>query len=861
MESVFSKCTPCAIGTYKNNDIIGEGCQDCPTTFITEIIGAKSVSDCYIQVCPLGQESIRNICSVCKIGFYKDNELPEHRCTPCPPSFTTLTTESIAISDCNIKKCDLGMENILNVCIPCPIGKYKDNAFVDVECIDCPKTFTTTSTGSISLSNCNIQICQPGYQSIFKICVPCEIGYYKSNNYPNEQCIPCPYNYLTFDIHSTSFSDCNILICDEGLEESDGRCQQCNLGFYKDNKGIGEMCIPCPNNYTTKSTGSVSESDCSLLICNKGEEDILGICTPCEIGYYKDVVIYQYRCLLCPPSYTTEFIGSTDKSNCSIRSCPRGYYYKNKNCVSCPIGTFKNNDNFDTECEICPDSYTTKHTSSENIDDCNQHYCELGLYSVNEICEYCPIATYKNTKIANIGCRPCPKDFTTEGAGSTSLYDCKIRICNSGYQSNNGECEPCSVGFYKDTYSSTNCIQCYDDRLTLYPASTSIADCIIENCDGGYYFDLKTKTCIECGIGYYRDKISTSLKCNKCKEGYITLLEISLSEFDCNIVMCEPGSMRIDEDTCKKCKIGYYQPKKWQTNCIECPFPLTTINQGSTDEDDCIFNCPSGFEQKFEKLECKSCNIGYYRNNNHNLKCLKCPDGYTTMYKESTSLDDCSVPNCGSGEYIQNNKCVKCPIGSFSDTIGQQFLCTPCPRNFTTEFPGSTSQLDCFISQCKNKKHNCGPYHLGNICIDIEGGFMCQCRKGWKKINSQCIHLCDANYCENGGICDRSNIEMPICHCPENYGGPKCSDYNDNSWYKNIIIGAIVIAVGFTVVGGIILLVKYILPQFGKNITPKIEYINPEFASNPYPATNKIGSNSGPFQQRNNPQFQFYDEL
>jgi hypothetical protein len=53
-------------------------------------------------------------------------------------------------------------------------------------------------------------------------------------------------------------------ICNEGHEliQATGECHPCDFGFYKNVTGSHEMCYPCPENYTTRSTGKTSIKDC-----------------------------------------------------------------------------------------------------------------------------------------------------------------------------------------------------------------------------------------------------------------------------------------------------------------------------------------------------------------------------------------------------------------------------------------------------------------------------------------------------------------------------------------------------------------------------------------------------------------------
>ena len=56
---------------------------------------------------------------------------------------------------------------------------------------------------------------------------------------------------------------------------------------------------------------------------------------------------------------------------------------------------------------------------------------------------------------------------------------------------------------------------------------------------------------------------------------------------------CQPGTFRDTDNECYDCDKGYYQDKKWQTECIRCAegsngIFMTTDGQGADDASDCF---------------------------------------------------------------------------------------------------------------------------------------------------------------------------------------------------------------------------------------------------------------------------------
>lgn len=65
------------------------------------------------------------------------------------------------------------------------------------------------------------------------------------------------------------------------------------------------------------------------------------------------------------------------------------------------------------------------------------------------------------------------------------------------------------------------------------------------------------------------------------EEEYTFLLSI--------VVVCEAGEKRIgSNNTCMKCPLGYYQPERGQSDCIQCLTDQTTEQEGRINQADCI---------------------------------------------------------------------------------------------------------------------------------------------------------------------------------------------------------------------------------------------------------------------------------
>ncbi|OAF71501.1 hypothetical protein A3Q56_00717 [Intoshia linei] len=815
-ENLNNVCKACQLGYFKMDTSPFTKCKQCMATFTTLHLGSKFEYECSEKLCFKGFEEISGNCVPCKIGFYKSDELSLKKCIKCKTTFVTKYTASTSNLDCTVQICEAGYESVNNKCQPCKVGEYKDNNNPGEICTICPATFVTVSVASTSITDCIIHKCPVGFEGYNSTCFPCKIGYYKDNENYLEGCTRCTSTFITLGTGSTSIKDCKLLVCDEGYEETNNMCSPCKIGYYKNNKIPSRTCQICPSSFLTPTTGSKKIGQCNVFMCEAGYQEINGLCVFCEMGYYKESNLPNTYCVKCPSFTTTNNIASISKDECNIKICPLGYQVENEKCVSCPIGTFKNNELPNSTCLPCPTNYTTQYTGTVQSKYCNIHLCLNGFEDVENVCVPCKIGFYKDETLSK--CLECPDQLLTEKTGSTSLENCSIRNCFSGHEYMDAKCIPCKIGYYKYLSDTSNCIKCPNNKITEFIASTMIDDCTIELCNQGTYYDKKFDICKNCGIGYYRSITDDPLKCNKCKNGLTTSTTTASLELDCDIINCNKGFKRILSD-CIECERGTYQPNIGQSSCIDCPKNYTTIKTGMTVKSDCIYYCESGYEQIVDALTCQPCKKGTYRNHTIHKECKNCPLNYTTLDLSSVSIKNCNIADCKAGQFItRDNVCEMCPIGTFStnDTVHNE-ICISCPETFTTADVGSISKMDCFSNQCTNKNHNCGSFEDGNICVDTKTGFTCKCRAGWTKKISGCQHLCDTQYCKNSGICDKTVIESPKCICTSPYTGIYCDSIDVSimsDQYKSylriiIIIASVVSAILFLAIVFVLNVIVY----------------------------------------------------
>ncbi|XP_052786069.1 uncharacterized protein LOC128221499 [Mya arenaria] len=159
-------------------------------------------------------------------------------------------------------------------------------------------------------------------------------------------------------------------------------CASCERGFFKDNVGLNKFnpCQECSTGKTTETTGSTSESNCSIHKCGPGEISTENGCVECPIDTYQsmDHPYSSIECQLCQKDgiFETGTIaaGVSNSDECKP-FCSSGYIInaESTGCDPCSRGLYKNNEDsrFSAECNGCPVGTTTEDMASTHRDNCS----------------------------------------------------------------------------------------------------------------------------------------------------------------------------------------------------------------------------------------------------------------------------------------------------------------------------------------------------------------------------------------------------------------------------------------------------------------------------------------------------------
>ena len=321
-------------------------------------------------------------------------------------------------------------------------------------------------------------------------------------------------------------------------------------------------------------------------------------------------------------------------------------------------------------------------------------------------------------------------------------------------------------------------------------------------CPPGTYFDEAKQICTKCAIGFYNPDFAQRA-CTKCPavqdlEGVTKDLGSTKSS-DCK-QKCAAGHF-YDEPTnlCRPCGFGNYQPEEGQFRCELCGVGLTTRTKRATSEAECREDCQDGFQLGITG-ECEQCPVGTYRMQGRDRGCKACPADRTTNRAASKTIEDCNLPICIPGQYLNanDNECQACPVGTFQPN-SQETSCIRCPYDTSTVTVGATNETEC-TNPCKAKDNGEGRCDRNARCLFLKetNDHKCECKFGYEgdgdKGGLGCKSKCDG-FCRNGGSCLINKEGSPYCTCKGSFTGLNCAEKSDFAYIAGGIAGAVLFVI------------------------------------------------------------------
>jgi hypothetical protein len=274
-------------------------------------------------------------------------------------------------------------------------------------------------------------------------------------------------------------------------------------------------------------------------------------------------------------------------------------------------------------------------------------------------------------------CNVCPevqgRVGVTQTEGSTRMSDCKEQ-CTPGhyYDEITSLCLPCGIGKFQPDSGKFSCYMCGVGMTTRIKDAMSREECRPE-CPDGKELDLAGE-CQPCAAGTYRKK-GVHLGCQRCRQGFTTRGQGSVSYSDCSLPICAAGQyLNATVNACTECNPGFYQPEEQQTECRPCPPNTSTKRAGAVSKDECTNRCRVG-EGELELCDRNAICLFHPSNNTHQCECKP---GYFGSGETGDCTDTCE------GRCQNEGACVK-------DKYGVAYC--QCAGSFTGEDCESKSEF------------------------------------------------------------------------------------------------------------------------------------------------------------------------
>jgi len=635
-------------------------------------------------------------------------------------------------------------------------------------------------------------------------------------------------------------------------------CKECPRNFYCPPDPPGDFDVrPCRENSITHGEGKTKPSNC---ICMVGimltEESPVVKCFLCENNtrcsmsdnvtecFGGEIPKYDSSACVCPLGF--------GRNGLVCEECATGTYRDSNmtdHCVSCESGKARTST---TLCEDC-----TPH-SDPSLDH-SECLCRPPRVMEDGECLLCLDGLYYEA--ADPGCRACPAHSAIPPATGTTdaLYDVSLCQCVPGYVRGDPEhCVSCGPGTYEaggacvpcgqDAHSGSAAAsqsQCYCDETRCHRKVWG-ADCIggceappdeCEPCTLGHFKETMSDegnaapNCVMCGAAKFQDETQAS-SCKSCHVTRTHALEGRVSDASCECkpgfqaasgqecAPCDAGAAKssVGNQVCTLCAEGDFSDVSGSLHCKSCgtesPIPGATATHGtgSAHVDECT--CEMGLSLDAASSECAPCPTGSFKDlvgfqactlcgantdlllNRHGdsavavtsiSHCVPCPlnsgqaASSISVLSLMASVDDC---RCMGGFHMFSAiaGCIQCPPYEYKTGFSAE-ECRLCDAGdyFTASFQtcarchlysvGSTLDPDLHNGLVIN---SADAAHLWGVNADD-----CACSLGWYRHNNVC-HECEPGFFRADRAASTCTRCGPRLFQPER-GTTSCEPCPDNS--------------------------------------------------------------------------------
>ncbi|GAW82815.1 cysteine repeat modular protein 3 [Plasmodium gonderi] len=366
-----------------------------------------------------------------------------------------------------------------------------------------------------------------------------------------------------------------------------------------------------------------------------------------------------------------------------VSMCAKGFFFKSKICVPCPVGYYSVNTDklICSNCEKHKKHSTTSYSGSINKNEC---LCKPGYYlKSKKQCEKCPAGYYKD-KVGDFKCQyTCEHMKISVVEGATSYEGLKCACKDGYYTDNKSKCIICPINHYciynpKNLIQKADIIHCQENAITLTRGSSSPKECV---CAPGYYYDENAHTCKQCEYNTFKqnggNKSCTPFITNPVStqkflpnENYFEHSNVLLRKTTNDIFSPKRGSFSFT--SAKLCETGYFYSHnksicsicRYNGYCrglyeavTACPKNSFTVKLKSVTPLDCL--CEKGYgrvvvkKPKFFDIFCVPCPYDTFQQHHSYGECIPCPAHTFTISTASTSITDCLPKNGYYSLYFQ----------------------------------------------------------------------------------------------------------------------------------------------------------------------------------------------------------------
>eukprot|EP00775_Hariotina_reticulata_P006225 gene6225-6462_t len=494
--------------------------------------------------------------------------------------------------------------------------------------------------------------------------------------------------------------------------QSSSTCEACTLGSYCPGGNAAAVDSPlqsCPSGLETKSSGAKSVAQCFTQqgYGRRTVRETNGVTSYsgeiCPVGTF-NMGGNTAGCQKCGAGLTTSATGKSSASDCLARA---GSYLDKGVGKLCPKGTYTDSLNSAIACTPCNPGVTTAAEGSTSEAACDRAIKGY-KYTNPNTAEKCDLNTYNDADNSNNACTPCSYGMLTRDLGATGPAEC---LAPPGWAqpSSSADIAECAINYYKEGWNRNPCDQCGTSVVTSSAGSTSKADCLVP---AGFGLVQTTPTliasrCVDNSYGDDQDRVAVaSARCTACPPNMFT------AEFwggtapangytDQTACKVDAGWGMTESAVAEVCQVGFYNAGQNRLPCQSCPEGFTTLNAESSSIVDCVI--VAGWYYDTAKSLPAPCDKGTWSpggdNNVHApSSCTACSTGYTTQEQESDLATDCAVCSAGYGSLTQGaTSCQPCPVNTFSSgglAVGQ--TCVSCASG-TVSSKGATDSSQCLV--------------------------------------------------------------------------------------------------------------------------------------------------------------------